>query len=61
MDIQFSRAADAHLVVSNMVELIKYELEKITFIVSSVYNDTSCKTIHDILLDLIQKDGESHC
>ena len=37
---------------------ITYELDKMTFIVTPVYRDGSGKTIHDILLNLMERDCE---
>jgi hypothetical protein len=36
-----------------------YAFEKITFVVTPVYNENSNTTIHDIVLSLILKDGEN--
>ena len=40
-------------------ESISYTIDKITFIVTPVYRDGDGKTVHDILLDLMEKDCEN--
>jgi hypothetical protein len=40
-------------------EDITYNVDKMTFIVTPVYRDDSGKTVHDILLNLMEKDGEN--
>jgi len=53
MNIQFSKAKES------TIEPFEYELDKITFIVSPIYNVDSCKTIHDLVLNLMLIDNES--
>jgi hypothetical protein len=38
---------------------IVYQIDKMTFVVTPVHRDGSGKTIHDILLSLMEKDCET--
>jgi hypothetical protein len=40
-------------------EHISYDIGKITFIVTPVYRDGEGKTVHDILLNLMENDCEN--
>ena len=38
---------------------VTYEVDKMTFVVTPVYRDGTGRTIHDILLNLMEKDSET--
>jgi hypothetical protein len=40
-------------------DAITYNVDKMTFIVTPVYRDGSGKTVHDILLNLMERDCEN--
>jgi hypothetical protein len=42
------------------VEPITYKVDKMTFIVTPIYRNDPGKTIHDLLVDLMTSNSESH-
>jgi len=59
MSTQNSVVKESITATSNTATPIKYDMEKITFIVNPIYNDDSNKTIHDLLLNLMQRNSEN--